>query len=120
MTTKITAALILTSLGVSWEHVLKDYELTNTLVDLERAYFANPGARAGLDDMHRSFAALTSEVRAPLFKASPAYLSAAFRAIERDHGSFRAYLGSQLGVSDLQLERMRDNLLESAQRSAAN
>jgi protein-tyrosine phosphatase len=110
----LAAAMVLTALGVSWKDVLHDYCLTNRLIDLERVFFAHPGGRVGLDDPHASFAKLTPEVRAPLLEASPAYLEAAFAAIEREHGSFGAYLETVLGISKAQRELIRDHLLEPA------
>lgn len=112
--TGLAAAMVLTALGVSWEDVLHDYCLTNQLIDLERAFFTHPGASVGFDDTQGSFAKLTPEVRAPLLEASPAYLEAAFVSIEREYGSFTAYLETVLGVTDAQRELIRDHLLESA------
>jgi protein-tyrosine phosphatase len=110
--TGLAAALILTSLGVSWADVLHDYCLTNELVDLERAFFSHPGGSVGLDDPQGNFARLPTLVRAPLLRASPAYLEAAFEAIERDHGSVARYRQSVLGISDAQLDIIRGHLLE--------
>jgi protein-tyrosine phosphatase len=114
--TGLAAALVLTALGVSWEDVVHDYCLTNELIDLERAFFTHPGGSVGLDDPQGNFAKLPPQVRAPLLRANPAYLEAAFEAIESEHGSFAAYRRAILGISDEQLEVIRAHLLEPDSR----
>jgi protein-tyrosine phosphatase len=109
--TGLAAALLLASLGVIPEQVMADYVLTDSAVDLEKALFAHPRTSVGLDD-HSHLAAVSRESRAPLLKALPEYLQAAFEQIERDHGSLSAYVRAALGVNDEMLQGIRTHLLE--------
>jgi len=117
--TGLAAALILTCLGVPWQHVVADYELTNTLVDLEYEFYTHRESSVGAGDEFGRYAALPREVLAPLFQASPAYLEASFAAMRRACGSVRAYLESRLGVTEDKVAALRSHLLVAAPASRA-
>jgi len=110
--TGMAAALILASLGVSTDDVLLDFTLTNRVADLERVLLARPHGSLGLGDEQSYLRALSPEVRAPLLRAAPEYLEAAFERISRDHGSLEGYLRDQLHLTDDSLSQMRAHLLE--------
>jgi protein-tyrosine phosphatase len=110
--TGIAAALVLTSLGVPREAVFEDYALTDRVVDLEKELFQHPDSSIGVGDEHAHLARIGREARAPILRAMPEYLRAAFEAIETDHGSVAAYLKTQLGVSEPMLASIRQHLLE--------
>lgn len=109
--TGLAAALVLTCLGVPWEHVLADYELTNESVNLEQELYWHRRGSIGAGDEIARYAKLPPEVRAPLFQAAPEYLEAAFDAITQEFGSVRAYLETRLGVTEEKAAAIRDHLL---------
>jgi len=110
--TGMAAALILASLGVSKEDVLLDFMLTNQVVDLERVLAAKPHGSLRLGEEQSYLRALSPEVRAPLLRAAPEYLEAAFDQVRRDNGSLKGYLRDRLQLTDHSLSRMRAHLLE--------
>ena len=112
--TGMAAALILASLGVSAEDVLFDFTLTDRIANLERLLLAKPHGSLGLGEEQSYLRALSPEVRAPLLRAAPEYLEAAFEQVRRDHGSLESYLRDQLHVTDESLSQMRAHLLEDA------
>lgn len=85
--TGMAAACILLSLGVEWEHIVRDYMDSNICL-------------AGKYDQ---IIARNME-RAPIFFADPGYLAAALAAMEEKSGSADEYLRSVLGIN---VERMR-------------
>lgn len=109
--TGVAAALVLTSLGVPWSIVLEDFVLTDTAVDLEQVIRQRQGS-IGLDDRKGYISGSSPEARAPLLRADPAYLEAAFESIREKHGSVEAYLEHRLGVTPGELARIRSNLIE--------
>jgi len=109
--TGVAAALILLSLGVPMDKVMEDYELTNTVVDLEAVLLARPRTSVGVGTERAHLSELSSEVRAPLIQARAEYLNAALEQIESDHGSITGYLGKRLGVTDAMLREIRGQLL---------
>ena len=96
--TGFAAALVLTALGVPWADVVADFEATNRLWRRETV------ASSDLPD----------SVREQLMRANPALLRAAFAAIDREYGSFDAYLDRALGVDQDARARFCDSLLEAA------
>jgi len=59
-------------------------------------------------------------VRAPLLRAAPEYLKAAFEQVRRDHGSLDGYLHDQLHLTDDSLCQMRVHLLENLTSPSEN
>ncbi|MEF8764531.1 tyrosine-protein phosphatase, partial [Stenotrophomonas sp. A3_2] len=76
------AALLLTALGVPWEHVVADYLATNALWRREIA---------------RNFE-LPEGVKEALLSANALLLESAFAAISRNYGGTEAYLEQALGL----------------------
>ena len=104
--TGLLAALTHHLLGVSRDDLLEDYLLTNVAVDLE--------ARA--PDIALQLKKLTGRVAAPdavvaFMGVEPAYLDAAFTAIEARHGSLDAYLERALGVDTARRDRIIARLI---------
>ena len=110
--TGIAAALILTALGVPREQVFADYILTNSAMDLESELFRNNTGSIGIGEETSTLQRTSPEIRAPLLRAYPDYLHAAFAQIEADHGTVEKYLSERLQVSAEMLRRMREALLE--------
>jgi len=78
------AALLLSALGVDWDHVMQDYLATNTLWRREIA----------------SNFEMQDDLLNTLLSAHAPLLEAAFAAIEREYGSLNAYLERAIGVDD--------------------
>jgi protein-tyrosine phosphatase len=110
--TGIGAGLLLTALGVPRGQVIEDYALTEKIMDFEAIArnTASVGAPppAGFD----SIAKLSPEVRAPMIRSDPAYLQAAFAAIERREGSVANFLDNRVGVSAADIRGLRQGLLK--------
>jgi protein-tyrosine phosphatase len=94
--TGFAAALILRSLGVSAEDVMRDYLLTNERLKPE------PGSRNGL----------ATEVLSVLWRVQPEFLDAAFEAVDVDYGGLEAYFREGLGLRESQRERLNELYLE--------
>ena len=110
--TGVASALVLSSLGVTRDDVLADYELTNEAVDLERELFTHPRSTVGVGDEHDHLTRLAPDVRVPLLAAHAEYLDAAYDQIDADYGSVAGFVRDCLGVSDTELSGLRDRLLE--------
>jgi len=95
--TGFAAALVLATLGVPWADVLADFEATNRLWRRDTVPSSD----------------LPDHVREQLMRANPALLGAAFAAIDREYGSFDAYLDRALGVDQYARARLCDSLLEA-------
>jgi protein-tyrosine phosphatase len=89
--TGFAAALILRSLGVSPDDVMRDYLLTNERLT------PPPGSRHGL----------APEVVSVLWRVQPEFLNAAFEAADEDYGGLEGYLREGLGLREAQRERLR-------------
>jgi protein-tyrosine phosphatase len=94
--TGFAAALILRSLGVSEADVMRDYLLTN-----ER-----------LRPMEASRHGLAPEVQMVLWRVQPAFLEAAFEAVDADFGGLEGYLRDGLKLGEPERERLRQLYLE--------
>lgn len=110
--TGVAVALALTCLGISMEDVMADFCYTDQAVDLEERFFNDRLPTVQQDQEHAFVARLNSGVRAPLLKALPEYLDAAFDQIARDHGSVLNYVHSRLRITDVQIADLRTRLLE--------
>jgi protein-tyrosine phosphatase len=110
--TGMAAALVLSSLGVQREQIMADFTLTDRVVDFERILFQNPTRSLGLDEDRRFLLRLSPQDRAPLLRAAPEYLEAAFDQLRHDHGSVETYLQKRLNVTEAALQSIRAHLLE--------
>jgi protein-tyrosine phosphatase len=99
------SAAILSVLGVPRETVMSDFLLTNhyTAAATERRLFM-------IELM--SLTRADSDALRPLFGVEPAYLEAAFDAIEARYGDFDAYRREALGLDDAEVEAFRALALE--------
>jgi protein-tyrosine phosphatase len=101
----LTAALLLSALGVPRETVLADYSLSNLA-------YAPIAARvdSSLDRVKKL--GITVETLQPMLVADPALLSAALEHLDRTYGSIEAYLVKRAGVSPETLSELRRDLIE--------
>jgi protein-tyrosine phosphatase len=95
--TGFAAALLLLAVGAPRETVIDDYSLTN-LCRRPVPQLLGPETPEEVVDV--------------LLSAQPKYLEAAFEEIDREHGSFDAYLERALGVDERQRERLVEMLTE--------
>ncbi|MER8046140.1 tyrosine-protein phosphatase [Streptomyces sp. NPDC094032] len=92
-------AALLTALGVPEETVMADYLASNTY----RAA-ANEAVLSHLPPQQAA-------VYKPLLDVRPEYLNASLDEVEREYGSFRAYLRQGLGVDHQELKELKRELL---------
>jgi protein-tyrosine phosphatase len=97
------AALLLTALGVDRATVYEDYLLTNERSAHTVETILTSFRTRGLME--------EPELMLPLLRAEPAYLDAAFAAVEEGWPSFGAFLADGLGLDDAVLGGLRRNLL---------
>lgn len=99
------SAMILRVLGVPRETVMEDFLLTNhyTARATDRQLF-----------MIKLFSLFRADGEAlrPLFGVEPAYLQAAFDAIDSSYGDFDSYRRDALGLDDAELAAFRTHALE--------
>lgn len=101
--TGIGAALLLYSLGVPYDTILKDYEATNYYRATE-----NKKATTGMVmAMH-----VDKNVANDMMLAKPKYLDATFTAIKKQYGSVDNYLKTQIGLSDADIKKLKKKFLE--------
>ena len=93
--TGFAAALLLGALGVSRDDIVQDYLLTN------RLYVRSPLVEARGP----------AHVMDVLWSVQPAFLDAAFAAIEADFGGLAPYLQGPMGLGERELGQLRDSLL---------
>lgn len=100
--TGLTAALLLSVLGVPLDHVLDDYELTSAFLSKDR-----------VDDLVRRVAAdgISPEAAAGLFGVPRWAMERTLAEVVERHGSVQAYLTGAGCVQQATLDRLRDNLL---------
>jgi protein-tyrosine phosphatase len=98
-----TAAIVLTALGVDRETVYADYLLTNERTD---GLIGRILARLGTQGVMRE-----PELMRPVMRADRTYLDAAFAAAAAGWPTFHAFLREGLGLTDVELEALRENLL---------
>lgn len=106
--TGIAAALLLDMLGVSRRTIARDYRLTEFIIDADRRRASGDRTKLYAFADH-----VPPEVVRPLMRSDPAYLNAAFAALEERWGSSAAYL-AEIGVNKEQSQRIRDALLTPA------
>lgn len=95
--TGFAAAMLLSVLGVDRDTVMEDYLLTN------RLYRRNPSLEEGGPP----------QVMAVLWQVQPAFLQAAWDAIDNHYGGLSRYLANSVGITPLEREQLRTALLES-------
>ncbi len=102
--TGVAAALILTLVGVPRETVTQDYLLSN-------AYY-RPIAKPGAEDPAAAmFRRLPPDVIQALMGVDARYLDAAFAAIEAREGGWKRYVEQDLGLTPVDVARLKVKLL---------
>lgn len=110
--TGVASALLLTALGVPRSTVVDDYELTERLLpQAPMQTSGKPGAPVG-GKSAASLLALPASAREAMWAADPAYVEAALDQVNRDYGSIDGYMRRALGLSDVEIARLRRRLLD--------
>ncbi len=102
--TGFAAAMFLSALGVPRETVMQDYLLSNLYLEKRTKKYMRM-IRWG------SFFRVDPEQLRPIFEVRPEYLGTAFAAIEEHYGSVDAFLREGIGLSDDELNRLRERFL---------
>jgi protein tyrosine/serine phosphatase len=105
--TGIIVAVTQLLLGVDRAAVYADYELTNTVVDLEARL---PRMRSIIEA--RYGVAVTDEVARPMVGVHADYLKTALDAIEGRSGSIELYARTEMGLSEAEISQLRGLLLQ--------
>ena len=95
--TGMTAALLLTILGVPQERIEQDFVLSTQYLN-ER-----PGSQPQTD---------AQRYQAQVIELQPRYVRAILGAINQKYGSFETYRREALGLSDADVEKLKSRLLE--------
>ena len=95
--------LLLSILGVEMKVILEDYLLTNKyLAEFAEKASTRMSDKSGID-------------KAPLitaFQANESYLNGAIEAIEQNHGTVTDYLEKELGIGEMERQKLKSILLE--------
>ena len=102
--TGFASALLLRLLGVPQATVIEDYLLTN--------HFLADSLRWSMFLLRFKKGKRFADVVSGFMRVQPAYLQAAFDTIDREYGSFDAYLHSTLGLTEKDIEHLRNVYLE--------
>ena len=98
------AALILSALGVPRDIVVRDYAVSDKVVDFKRIFLTGKGAAHHL-------ASQPEGVADAILMSDPAYIETALSSIDERSGSLEAYLQEQLDVTPDMLTEIRARLL---------
>lgn len=101
--TGFAAAILLRLLGVPEAAIMADYMRSTTYslaVHRHRLWLVRLAKGAAVADLAQA-----------LLSVEPAYLQAAFAAIDRTYGSFAAYARDGLGLGDAEIAQLRETLL---------
>ncbi|MCF6525864.1 tyrosine-protein phosphatase [Streptomyces sp. JJ36] len=101
----LTVAVVLLALGVPRDAIEADYLESNSPHRRYKVH-RSKGAEGGLSPE-------VMELLAPLFDARPAYLEAAFTAIEETWGGPETYLREGLRLSEATRDRLRQRMLDT-------
>lgn len=102
--TGVASALILTALGVPRADVTADYQLTDRLL--------RPAQLPAKTSLMKTMQTMSPDVQAEFVRADPAYLAAAFDAIDHEYGSVDGYLHQKLGVGPAERAKLKALYLE--------
>ena len=105
------AALILSALGVPREIVVRDYALSERVVDYEADL---PAAGAGREERasDRPPGGLPAALMRPLLRSDPAYIRSTLAYLDATYGGVLEYIRTALDIADAELARIRELLLE--------
>ncbi|GAA0368148.1 hypothetical protein GCM10009092_35520 [Bowmanella denitrificans] len=110
--TGISAALVLSALGVDRQTVIQDYLATNQYLDFQSLI---PKDSSNMDPkyaaMMKFFASLPQDITQPLMGVTQPLIESAIAAMEAKHGSVLEYLKQELDVSEQDIQILRAKYL---------
>lgn len=110
--TGISAALILSALGVPRDQVVADYAMSEQIVDYMAIYLERDEETEASSSPYAFLQQMPPALLQPLMRSDPRYIETALDDIEREYGSIRQFLADELKVDDQKLARIRANLLQ--------
>ncbi|MCY1315143.1 Tyrosine phosphatase family protein [compost metagenome] len=108
--TGVGAGLLLTALGVPRDIILKDFALSDEVVDYRREMLKPVGSNAE-KDQYSWMRKIRPDVIEPFLRSDPAYLEAAFAYMEETSGSVEAFIHRELDVTSDDIKSIRAELL---------
>ena len=105
------AALILSALGVPREIVVRDYALSERVVDYE-ADLPSAGNDRGARAADRPLGGLSAALMRPLLRSDPSYIRSTLAYLDATYGGVLGYIRTELDIDDAELARIRALLLE--------
>jgi protein-tyrosine phosphatase len=115
--TGVAAALVMSALGVPRQTIVEDYALSETYVDYPTVFTRDHGQNTGHGVEASSVSRLMKLPRAalqPLLRSDPRYLEAMLTGLDTSHGGVLPYLEVELGVGGVELQLLKEALLETA------
>jgi protein-tyrosine phosphatase len=109
--TGVASAILLSALGVPRATVIKDYEMTETLLPVP----PRSGTGAQATKVSQPIAAmdqLPDDVRVELWRSEAPYIQAALDSIDHEYGSMHGYLTVGLGLTDADIAKLRATLTD--------
>ena len=103
------AALVLSALGVPREIVVRDYALSERVVDYEADL---PAGDRGERAPDRPLGGLPAALMRPLLRSDPAYIRSTLAYLDATYGGVLEYIRTELDIDDAELARIRELLLE--------
>lgn len=110
--TGVAAALIQTALGVDRETVIRDYTLSEVILNLPEQQNSLASMTAHSDGNYSMLAMLPEASINALMGTRRIYIETAFDEMTQNYGSVEAYIKEGLGVSEQDLETLRVLYLE--------
>lgn len=109
----MSAALLLTALGVPRSTVVADYALSEQYVDYAAAFLEEEPSSSGTEDPYAFLRELPRPVVAPLLRSDPKYVERALADLAAEFGSVEAFIRTELKVTEAELASIKAALLES-------
>jgi len=106
----MATALVLSILGVPRETIVRDYSLSDDYVDYMTEF---AGQIADPESPYRYLAQLSEADLRSLMASDPQYMELALDEVERRYGSMLEFAQSEMGLTNQDVEILRNRLLES-------
>ena len=108
----ISAALLLTALGVPRDTVVADYALSEQFVDYVEAFRGGADEESAETGAYAFLSKLPLEILTPLMRSDPRYLETALAWMDEEYGSVMNFIREELDVTRAELSAIRAQLLE--------
>jgi protein-tyrosine phosphatase len=105
--TGFATALILSTLGVGKDVIMKDYMLSRQYFPIDIAL-----ARATQNYAPDESIMFDPQIMLPVYEVQPEYLNTSFQEIERQFGTIESYLYHQMGVTKEMANELKERFLE--------